>query len=68
VEEDSKTVGLRREDLEVLNSPPTAGSWTPGNWTKLSQLYGADFTKIVLPAKLSPAVKYILERQRSKFQ
>ena len=67
VEGDSKTVGMKLQDLQILNQPPYGGAWTPGNWTELSQLYRADFQKIEVK-KPTPALKYILERQRSKFQ
>jgi hypothetical protein len=67
VEDDSKTVGMKRRDLEILNDPPYGGAWTPGKWTKLSQLYGADFDAITIKDP-TLAVKYILERQQSKLQ
>ena len=70
VKEDCRTVSLRLEDLESLNKAPFTSQWKPGNWSRLSELFSADFSNLKLPDDKdpSPALKYILERQRSKFQ
>jgi len=70
VEDDCRTVTMRLRELDFLNDNQYAKQWKPGKWSRLADLYKADFSKLILPdtADPSPVMKYILERQKSKRQ
>jgi hypothetical protein len=72
VEVDSRSVGLRLEDLESLRDARFTAAWTPGSWTNLTELYAATFDerkmKEAMGEVVPAAIKYIIERKQSKYQ
>jgi len=70
VENDCRTVTMRLRELDFLNDEPFRSQWVPGKWSRLKDLYKADFSNLRLPdiSDPSPVMKYILERQKSKLQ
>lgn len=70
VENDCRTATMRLRELDFLNDKGFSNQWIPGKWSRLKDLYRADFSKLKLPdaADPSPVMKYILERQKSKLQ
>jgi hypothetical protein len=71
VKTESQSVGLRLKDLDILNEQKLKNAWSPGKWVRLQDLYSASFEEDKLRAKLktfSPAVKYVIERTKSRHQ
>jgi hypothetical protein len=69
---DSKSVGLRLSDLECLREKRFKGAWEPGKWKNLADLYSATFDeqkiKDAMNDVIPAAIKYIIERNQSKYQ
>lgn len=72
VKQDAKSVGLRLTDLNLLKDSDYHSLYTPSPWKQLSDLYSADLQEAEILNKMksapTPAVRYILERKRSKTQ
>jgi SpoVK/Ycf46/Vps4 family AAA+-type ATPase len=72
VEVDSQSVGLRLRDLDDLNKlDEKLCAWKPAPWKDLQDLYTAEFDEDKLKdskGRLTPTVKYVIERKQSKRQ
>jgi SpoVK/Ycf46/Vps4 family AAA+-type ATPase len=73
--QDATSVGLRYKDLKMLQDRDFSGTYSPSPWVKLSDLYCAELNESEITKKVTkdetptpPAIRYILERKRSKFQ
>ena len=66
---DERSVGLKLADLVLLDKSDKK-LYEPSPWKRLSELYEAKFFEADIPdnLKLKPAIRYLLERNRSKMQ